>query len=279
MNIYYYVKKRYAFTLFLSKQAVMMKEKIIYYKNELEDEFSTAQITPKIIDAGYKYEGGISFILGKLFFYQMIAKPLAFCFMKLKFRHRIVNKHLLKEAKKEGYFLYGNHTNDIADALIPSLTSFPKDVYVIVHPNNVSMPILGKITPFLGALPLPDDLKAAKNFNKSIEHKLKQKHCVTIYPEAHIWPYYTKIRPFKDTSFSYPLKLGSKVFCFTNTYQKCRFRKTPRIVTYVNGPFTTDSTLPMKEQRLQLRNQVYNAMCKAAQNNNVELIQYKKIED
>lgn len=253
--------------------------KTIYYKSELEDEFSTAQITPKLIDSTYKYEGGVCFALGKLFFYQIIAKPLAFCFMKLKFGHKVVNKHLLKEAGKEGYFLYGNHTNDIADALIPSLSCFPKDVYVIVHPNNISMPILGKITPFLGALPLPDDMKAAKNFNKAIGHKIEQKHCVTIYPEAHIWPYYTKIRPFKDTSFSYPIKLGAKVFCFTNTYQKRRFCKTPRIVTYIDGPFTSDSNLGIKEQRSGLRNQVYDAMCKAARNNNVELIQYKKIEE
>lgn len=253
-------------------------KKIIYFKNELEDEFSTAQITPKVIDEHYNYEGGPFFALGKLFFYEIIAKPIAFCFMKLKFGHKVVNRHLLKEAKKEGYFLYGNHTNDIADALIPSLSCFPKDVAVIVHPNNVSMPFLGKITPFLGALPLPDDAKAARNFNKAIRHKIEKKYCVTIYPEAHIWPYYTKIRPFKDTSFGYPLKMNTKVFCFTNTYQKRRFRKTPRIVTYIDGPFNVDQSLSLKDQKASLRNQVYEAMCKAAKNSNVEMIQYIKIE-
>ena len=163
-------------------QVIIMKEKIIYYKNELEDEFSTAQIKAKMIDASYKYEGGPFFFLGKLFFYEILAKPLAFCFMKIKYGHKIVGKKLLKEARKDGYFLYGNHTNDIADALIPSLSCFPKDVSVIVHPNNVSMPFLGKITPFLGALPLPDDAKAAKNFNKAIKHKIDKGYCVTIYP-------------------------------------------------------------------------------------------------
>ena len=257
----------------------MDKRKIIYYKNELEDEFSTAQITPKTIDENYNYEGGPFFVLGKLFFYEIIAKPLAFCFMKLKFGHKVVGKQLLKTAKKEGYFLYGNHTNDIADALIPSLSCFPKDVSVIVHPNNVSMPILGKITPYLGALPLPDDAKAARNFNKAIRHKIEKKYCVTIYPEAHIWPYYTKIRPFKDTSFGYPLKMDAKVFCFTNTYQKRRFRKTPKMVTYIDGPFSVDTSLTLKEQRESLRNQVFEAMCKAAGHSNAEMIQYIKIEE
>lgn len=254
-------------------------QKTIYYTNELEDEFSTAQITPKTIDGNYKYNGGPFFALGKLFFYEIIAKPLAFCFMKIKFGHKIINKKLLKDAKKEGYFLYGNHTNDIADALIPSLICFPKDVSVIVHPNNVSMPFLGKITPYLGALPLPDNAKAAKNFNKAIRYRLKKKNCITIYPEAHIWPYYTKIRPFKDTSFGYPLKMDRKVFCFTNTYQKRRFRKTPKMVTYIDGPFFADQSLSIMEQRQSLRNQVYEAMCKAAKKSNVEMIQYIKIED
>ena len=256
-----------------------MKKKIIYYKNELEDEFSTAQIKAKKIDASYKYEGGLFFSIGKVLFYEIIAKPLAFFFMKLKYNHKIVGKQLLKDAKKEGYFLYGNHTNDIADALIPSLSCFPKDVAVIVHPNNVSMPFLGKITPFLGALPLPDDAKAAKNFNKAILHKIEKKYCITIYPEAHIWPYYTKIRPFKDTSFGYPIKLGAKVYCFTNTYQKRRFFKTPQIVTYIDGPFVADSSLSLSKQRESLRNQVYNAMCQASKNNNVEIIQYIKVEE
>ncbi len=255
------------------------KRKIIYYKNELEEEFSTAQITPKVIDGNYKYEGGFLFALGKLFFYEIIAKPIAFCFMKLKFGHKIVNKKLLKEAKKEGYFLYGNHTNDMADALIPSLICFPKDVSVIVHPNNVSMKFLGKITPFLGALPLPDDMKAAKNFNTALKHKIEKKDCVAIYPEAHIWPYYTKIRAFKDTSFGYPIKQNAKVFCFTNTYQKRKYRKTPKMVTYINGPFYANKDLTLKEQKEDLRNQVYQAMCKASKHSNVEMIQYIKIEE
>lgn len=253
--------------------------KIIYYKNELKDEFSKAQIEPRQIDENYNYNGGPFFAFGKFFFYNILAKPLAFCFMKLKYGHKIVNKHLLKEAKKEGFFLYGNHTNDIADALIPSLICFPKDVSVIVHPNNVSMPLLGRITPYLGALPLPDDAKAARNFTKALTGRIQKKNCVTIYPEAHIWPYYTKIRPFSDTSFGYPLKMGTKVFCFTNTYQKRTFFKTPRMVTYVDGPFMPDEKLPLKEQRTALCNQVYAAMNKASKHNNVEMIQYIKIED
>ena len=60
--------------------------------------------------------------------------------------------------KKKGYFIYGNHTQDIGDAFMPNMFSAPQDSYIIVHANNVSMPFLGRITPSLGALPLPEGM-------------------------------------------------------------------------------------------------------------------------
>ena len=158
------------------------------------------------------------------------------------------------------------------------MINVPKDTYVIVHPNNVSMPYLGRITPSLGALPLPDDMDAARNFLEAVNTRFNDGNAIVIYPEAHIWPFYTGIRPFTDKSFRYPASSNSPVFCFTNTYQKRKFFKTPRIVTYIDGPFFADSNLKLKEQKAVLRDQVYNAMCKRAKKNNVTLVKYIKKE-
>lgn len=254
------------------------EQKIIYYQNELEDEFSNAKITPKKIDGSYNYDGGLPRKIGRVFFYQIIAKPILLLFMKIKYRHKIVNKKCLKQAKGSGFFLYGNHTNAGADALIPTMICHPVGVYVIVHPNNVSMPVLGRITPSLGALPLPDDKEAAKNFIGAIKRLVEKKQCITIYPEAHIWPYYTGIRNFKDSSFRYPVQCGVPVFCFTNTYQKKR-GKTPQIVTYVDGPFYPDGELPAIKQRQKLHESVISTMKERCKNSNVEVIKYIKKED
>ena len=257
-----------------------MEKQVIYYKDELNDEFSTAVITPKRIDEHYQYiHTGKWKKFTHFFWYRMIGTPLALMYLKLYFGHTIINKQVLKQAKDTGWIQYGNHTHFMADALIPSAISLPKDNYVIVHPNNVSMPYLGRITPSLGALPLPDDAGAAKNFLQAVEKRLKEKNVVTIYPEAHIWPYYTKIRPFKDTAFRYPVQYKVPVYCFTNTYQKRRFTKVPRIVTYVDGPFFPDETLRGKQQREELRNRVYETMVARASNSNVEKIIYRKAEE
>ena len=247
------------------------KRETIYYTDELNDEFSTAQITPKKIDGNWKYirNGALCF-----FWYRIVATPIAFFYTKIKYRHKIVGKEKLKGMRKKGCFIYGNHTQIIGDPLIPTFVCFPKKAHIIVHANNVSMPYLGRVTPYMGGLPLPDDMAATRNFTAAIEKRIEQGRAVFIYPEAHIWPYYTKIRPFGDASFSYPIKCGVPTFCFTNTYQKKGRRKHPQIVTYIDGPFYPDASLPVRQQRKALRDEVYSAMCKRAESSNVEWIEY-----
>ena len=198
--------------------------------------------------------------------------------MKLHFHHKIVNRYFLKRAEG-AYYIYGNHTHFLADALVPTMVNFPKDVSVIVHPDNVSMPVLGRITPTLGGLPLTDDKEAMKHFIEALEKRVAQKRCVMIYPEAHIWPFYTDIRPFKDTSFRYPIQHNLPVFSMTNTYQKRRFSSKPKMVTYIDGPFYADTSLPVRQQKKMLRDLVYETMKKRAKNNTVVCIRYEKVTE
>ena len=258
----------------------MDNRKVIYYQDELNDEFSVAQITPRKIDSSYTYCYHSFFKrFTHFFWYRVVASPIAWLYLKIVFHHKIVGKNKLKPFRKSAFVMYGNHTQDIADAFIPTMVCFPKDVYVIVHPNNVSMPFLGKVTPSMGALPLPDDLHAYRNFLSAIQQRLEESHALMIYPEAHIWPYYTKIRPFPDKSFHYPIKYQVPVFCFTNTYQARKHSKNPRIVTYVDGPFYPDDTLPAGQQKKDLRDKVYNAMQKRSALSTVEVIKYIKKEE
>ena len=259
----------------------MAKEKkVIYYSDEMNDELSSAQITPKHIGDDYVYiHRSIFKRFTHFFWYRIVATPIAFLYLKIKFRHKIVNRKILKGYKKTGYFLFGNHTQDIGDALIPTMLIFPKNAYAIVHPNNVSMPYLGRVTPSMGALPLPDTRMAAKNFMDAVKTRIEEGKCVNIYPEAHIWPYYTKIRPFTDLSFRYPARMMTPVFCFTNTYQKTRLVHRPKIVTYIDGPFFPDKNLNMNDRSKKLRDEVYSAMCERAELSDCEYIEYRKRDE
>ncbi len=134
-----------------------MKQRVIYYSDELNDEFSGDSITPRRIDEHYPYiRDSLGQKLLHLFWYRIVAIPLAWLGMKLCFHHKIVGREKLRALKSSGYAVYGNHTHNICDALIPTMACMPKKVSVIVHANNVSMKFLGRITPYLGALPLRD---------------------------------------------------------------------------------------------------------------------------
>lgn len=254
-----------------------LKQRTIYYQDELHDEFAGDHINAKHIGQDYRYIR-VRLLERMLhgFWYRIVAVPLARLYMKLHFSHKIINKEVLKQAGNSGFYLYGNHTHFLADALIPTLVNHPRETAVIVHPNNVSMPVLGRITPYLGALPLPDDRGAMKHFLEALTWHTDCGDCIMIYPEAHIWPFYTGIRPFPDTSFRYPVQQKLPVFCLTNTYQRRGKSHIPQIVTYLDGPFYPDAELPAKLQKTQLRDQVYEAMGKRAQNSNMEMIRYIK---
>lgn len=257
----------------------MDKRKVIYYTDEMNEEFSVTQITARHIGADYVYVHHSLFKkFTHFFWYRIVATPIAFLYVKLKFHHKVVGKKAFKACKKQGYFLFGNHTQDIGDAFMPNIMNFPRTCYMIVHPNNVSMPYLGRVTPSLGALPIPDEREAFRSFNQAVDYHIQKRHTVVVYPEAHIWPYYTQIRPFGDTSFSYPARLNAPVYCFTNTYQKRRLSKKPRIISYIDGPFFPDPNKPLRQRRRELREQVYQTMCQRAQNSNHIQIQYIRKE-
>lgn len=260
----------------MKKQAVPVKT--VYYTDARNDEFSSAQITPRKIDESYRYvDERPVWKLGRFLSYRMIAMPLGFLYCKLALHWTVKNRSVLR--KGEGCFVYGNHTQQVGDALIPTLALFPQSVYVIVHPNNVSMPVLGRLTPLLGALPLPSNLKAMRHFKEAIQTRIKGGNAVVVYPEAHIWPWYTGIRDFPATSMKYPVELDAPSYVMTTTYHKRRFGKKPALVTWLDGPFYPDSSLPPRARTQALRDQIYEAMTARAQQSDYEYIRYIRKEE
>ena len=257
----------------------MEKKKIVYYETLQDDFTDNKNLKVKVIDEKYNYINKnfcwkfISWVI-----YRLIMKPISYLYLKFKFDFKVENKDALKKVKEKGAFMYLNHTQTVADAYIPNAIAFWKKVYVVIHPDNVSLPFLGKIAEFSNGLPTPGNVKAAKNFMGAISKCIDKKHLVAIYPEAHVWDYYTKIRDFKEESFRYPAKLDAPVYAITTTYRN-RKNKNPKIVTYVDGPFYTDKTKNYAEQKLELRNKVLDVMKERVKTNDVEYIKYVKKGD
>ena len=250
-------------------------QKTIYYSDELNDEFSEAKIIPRKIDENYKYSKNPLWDFCSALCQNLLSMPIKLLHSKLVFNHKFIGKEKLKKYKKSGYFIYANHTQAFEDTFIPSLANYPKRNFLIVNPENISMKGSGWLVELLGAIPVPGNIKASKNFLKQIEKRIKQKHSVTIYPEAHIWPFYTGIRNFKEVSFKYPVKLNVPIYTITNTYQKYGKKQNKlRIISYIDGPFIPDQTISEKKASRKLRDQAYSQMKERSKNSNIEYIKY-----
>ncbi len=255
----------------------MDTKNVIYYEDELNDEFSKVKIEPRVIDENYKYNKNPLWDFCSLIVQNVLSMPIKVLYSKIKFRLKYIGKENLKKCKNTGYFIYGNHTQSFADTFIPSVANYPKRNFLIVNPENISMKGLKTIVEMLGAIPIPKNKTATKNFLNKIEKEINRKHSITIYPEAHIWPYYTKIRPFKTVSFKYPVKLNKPSFCITNTYQSYgKNNDKIKMVSYIDGPFYPNNELTPKEAQQELRDRIYNCMVDRSKNSNIEHIKYVK---
>ena len=254
----------------------MKEKKVIYYENELEDEFSDAEIIPIKIDENYKYFHNFLWDFCSFIAQNFLSMPIKYLYAKIKFHIKFVGKEKLKENKRKGYFIYANHTQVFADTFITSLANYPKRNMLIVNPENISMKGMKTLVEMLGAIPIPGNIKSSKNFLNVIKYYINKNRSITIYPEAHIWPYYTKIRNFKDVSFKYPVELNCPIYTITNTYHK-RKKDKIGIVSYIDGPFYPDKELSKKEAQKKLRNEAYNIMEFRSKESDYEYIIYKKI--
>ena len=249
----------------------------LYYTNEQTDEVLQFKTSSKKIDKNYKYvNNDVIYRLWAFFTYIVLVVPIAYLFSHIFNKIKFFNKRVLKLHKKGGYFIYANHSNQFGDALCPTLICFPKRPYIIVNPVNLEISFLGRFFKMWGALPIPSTIEATKNFNSAIKHHLNKNKPILIYPEAHLWPYYTKIRNFPTSSFRYPIKFNKPVYTFTTVYKLKKLGKKPKIEIYVDGPFYADNSLPTKEAQQKLRNNIFSTMSNRSKNSNYEYVSYIK---
>ncbi len=262
----------------------MEPEKTVYYTDPLNDDFAGTGIKTKKVDGGFPYEHRSRlWNIAAYALYYIVAVPLVYIASKLYLGLRFENRSVLKKVRKTGYYLYGNHTRDL-DAFVPAMAAFPKKAYIITNPDAVSLPFLYNVVQMLGAIPIPTELSGMRPFMAAVFRRIEQKKCVTIYPEAHVWPFYTGIRPFVSTSFHYPVKDGAPVVAMVTKYRKRKglffLAKKPGMTVTFSEPMYADSSLTPKNAQEELRGRVYDFMKKTSSSGeNIEYIRYIRKND
>lgn len=238
-----------------------MAKKTIYYSDSSKDDFSGINILARIVDENFKFLHKSLIWKGASFFlYYCFVLPLVFIIDKIWYGIRFKNRKALKKCG-DSFFLYGNHTQYFADATCPALLSFPKRAYVIAGADAVSIKGIGWLVQMLGGLILHNVPSGRNAFRNAVSEVCKKKCSITIYPEAHIWPYYTGIREFSPASFIYPVTNRRPVAAIVTTYRKRLFKFLPPAITvYVSDLFYPDTLLDENEARLKLRDR--RKMCR-----------------
>ncbi len=257
-------------------------KKIIYYSDALHDDFADMGIQVKPIPAEFPFVlGGPLWGLLEFLIYRLIATPLVWLIGKLGFGLRIKNRKVLRQLRGTGFFLYGNHTQSMMDVYSPSLAVFPRHAHIVAGPAAFSIPLLGRLIQLLGAIPLPGTVKGYPPFLEALGLRIRQGRVVTIYPEAHIWPWYTGVRPFPNGSFAYPVRENVPAVAFATTFRRRRlFKKLwPCLTVTLSEPFWPDQTLSPHAAKQKLRDQVYDFLCRTTSSpDNYAYYEYRQKE-
>lgn len=268
----------------LFQKDIPESERTFYYESEKDDPIRSAeqgnQKKPKRVELPKDYVYIQTNPFKKLYsaIVYRIFRLFARFYAKNYLHMDIKNRELLKKAKGTGYVIYANHSNPFHDAFSPAVVA-DRHIYTISIPANLYIPGVGKFLPYAGILPLGSTPEQKQAFHAAIDKRLQQKNCLVIYPEAHVWPYATKIRPFPqgDKSFIYPVRNNVPIFTMTTTYHKSKVKgqARPDMTVYLDGPFYPDPKKSDDENRADLAKKAYESMVKYSKKNSYEYFHYQ----
>ena len=266
----------------LFQKDIPKEERVFYYASEEDDPIKTDEQEKKVevrLPEGYEFIPKNPFV--KLYSAALfrIFKLFGQYYERGYWQAKFYGREKLKKAKGKGYVIYANHTNPFHDVFGPAIAA-DRRIFTIISPVNLKIPGIGKVLPYIGGLPLGKTTEEKKAFNKAVDKRLKQKKVLVIYPEAHVWPYATKIRKFPagDRSFKYAVRNNLPIFTMTTTYHKRKDNKRgelPRMDIYIDGPFWLDVNLGEDENRAKLAKEAYDSMVKYSKKNSYEYFQYR----
>ncbi len=217
------------------------------------------------IDGDYEYvNDGILFKLFSTILY-VIALPIVYIYNKIMYNFKIYGRENLM-IKNTGKITVSNHVHPM-DCTMNAIANAPKNLYFISIKSNFEIPIIGHIIKLLHAMPIPEKVSEKAKFFNTIRELLNNKKSVHFYPEASLWPYYKKLRKFKNGAFKIAVEnnvpVVPMVYKFVKPYGiRKLIKKRPFIELHILKPVYPDVNLPKKESIEELKNTVYYNMKK-----------------
>lgn len=138
-------------------------------------------------------------------------------------------------------------------------------MYFTTNEDNLKIPFIRHLIKVLNAIPIPKKKGNLKRFSREINNLLKQNKIVQFYPEASLWPYYNKIRNFKNGAFKIAATNNVPIIPIRYTYREPKgligfIKKKPFITLNILSPIYPDSNLDTYHKTSKLKDGTYIKM-------------------
>ena len=153
------------------------------------------------------------------------------------------------------------------DCAVLDIYALPfKRPYILTDKNSVTLPIVKPIIRSLLAVPIPDGIAPYKNFVKSLDSELSRGKSLLVYPEGTLWPYFPRIKPFKNGAFRFAVKNNLPVIPIVLSFRKPSgfYRMFGRKVPFLNvdilEPIYINTENSQKDEELRVNDLVHEKM-------------------
>lgn len=195
--------------------------------------------------------------------YYFVAVPVIYLISKIMFGLKIEGRENLDKANGAGITV-SNHVHFLDCAMI-GLAMFPKRIYYTASDGSFRMPIIRHLVKLLNALPISNNINSKKKLILAIDELLKKGEKVHFYPEASLWPYYEKIRRFKNGAFEVAVRNNVPVIPMVFNFREVTgirkfIKEKPFITLKILDPVYPNADLSRREQIKNLKTKVFEEM-------------------
>ena len=236
-------------------------------------------------DENYNYyiKNPIKKFLSKVF--MTFAVPLFKVIHYLGFGLKIKNKKILKALRKQktAFITIANHCL-ILDSTMSVATTFPKTLYMPTVEPTMKIPVARLILRAGNVMPIPFNIRGLVKFKNDCNEILKNGKVLHYFPEGALWPYYGKLREFKQGAFRFAVDANIPVlpYCFYFRERRGLWKllgKKPLVTLEVIEPIYPDNSLSKKDAINDLMNKSHSAMKQIIDLHPYDNPQYKDIEE
>lgn len=216
------------------------------------------------IDEKYKYiQTGTLFSICSNLLYYGIAFPILKILTKLIYDFKIEGKENIRDLKG-GAISISNHVLFLDCAMV-GLAFGTEEIYYTTREESFKIPFVRKLIKLLRAIPIPKKISNKEQFTQKINDIVQTGKVVHFYPEAALWPYYEKIRNFKNGAFNFAVNnnvpIIPMVFKFREPKGIRKFLKRKKDVTLVVLEPIMPGKLNNRKQNIEnLKQNVHNKM-------------------